>query len=567
VKRNGRAVIAPLLLFLVLGAAAPAHAQLNVTLNGALGDLDGDGDGGANEAAMAQAVVACWAARIVTNRPFTLTIAGGSLSGGTLGQGAVTAVDGAGVPTAGALTMDNDGSTPWFVDATPLNSSEFTAPDTQSQWRLLNGPAGFDLFRSLSHEAGHALGWLCGGPCGNTNPNFDGMMNPAPGSFVAGPTCTAPFPLAGQPALAGCVHLQSGAAYDVSLRGDGLGGSGSSVVNELSHPGVTGDMMIGFAAQGVRETQTISDVAMFAFAHGDAVNLPPTVNAGADVVSECNAVGGSTVTLDGSLSTDPEGAGSLVFAWSCPGVALAGGNTSAPSGFFALDQTVACDLNLTDTAACPADRDTVDVTVQDTTAPTINCPAGIVVECSAAGGTPATDPAIVAFLAGAAASDVCDAALPIANDAPAFFDLGTTDVEFSTADDSSNGVSCSAPVQVADTTPPVINGASATPDVLWPPNHRMRAISLDVSVEDVCDPTLDCEITGVTANEPVDGRGDGTTAPDWVLTGPLTLELRAERAGPGSGRLYTIEVACTDGSGNSSSTTVNVSVPHNTSAN
>ena len=559
-------VIALISVAVLFGDARPARAQLPITLLGAVGDLDGNGDGGAGEANIAAAVVACWSARILTNRPFTLTIAGGPLAGGTLGQGATTAVDGAGVPTAGALTMDNDGSTPWFVDATPLVSTEFPTPDPLSQWRITGGPAGFDLFRSLSHETGHALGWLCGVSCGNANPNFDALMNPAPGAFVAGPACTAPFPLAGQAALPGCVLLQAGAgAYNVSLRGDGLGGSGSSVVNELSHPGVTGDLMIGFAAQGVRETQSISDLNMFAFAHNDAVNLPPTVNAGADIVSECNAIGGSNVALNGNLSTDPENA-PLTFSWSCGGgVLLSNPGTATPSGFFDLDETVTCRLDLTDTAACPADADTVDVTVEDTTDPGIGCPSDITVECSATGGSPASHPAIAAFLGGATATDVCDATLPISTNAPGFFNLGTTPVQFSTADDSGNDAICSANVTVQDTTPPTINSVSASPNALWPPNHKMRNVTLAVSVTDVCDAAASCEITSVTSNEPVNGQGDGNTAPDWIVTGPLTLQLRSERAGPGNGRIYTIEVTCTDGSGNSSTKTVNVTVAHDQS--
>ena len=52
------------------------------------------------------------------------------------------------------------------------------------------------------------------------------------------------------------------------------------------------------------------------------------------------------------------------------------------------------------------------------------------------------------------------------------------------------------------------------------------------------------------------------TEPDWEITGPLSLNLRAERRGNGDGRIYTIEIACTDGSGNESSATTMVTVPH-----
>lgn len=66
--------------------------------------------------------------------------------------------------------------------------------------------------------------------------------------------------------------------------------------------------------------------------------------------------------------------------------------------------------------------------------------------------------------------------------------------------------------------------------------------------------------TVVSSNEPVDGLGDGDQVPDWQIAGNLTVNLRAERAGNGSRRVYTISVGCTDASGNSSTKTV--PVPH-----
>ena len=48
----------------------------------------------------------------------------------------------------------------------------------------------------------------------------------------------------------------------------------------------------------------------------------------------------------------------------------------------------------------------------------------------------------------------------------------------------------------------------------------------------------------------------------WMITGPLTLNLRAERSGTGSGRVYTIIVSCTDDAGNTSTRATQVLVPH-----
>ena len=69
----------------------------------------------------------------------------------------------------------------------------------------------------------------------------------------------------------------------------------------------------------------------------------------------------------------------------------------------------------------------------------------------------------------------------------------------------------------------------------------------------------------VTSNEPVNGKGDGNTGSDWSITGDHTVKLRAERAGPGNGRIYTITVEATDDAGNTSTKTTKVRVPHSNS--
>jgi hypothetical protein len=131
-----------------------------------------------------------------------------------------------------------------------------------------------------------------------------------------------------------------------------------------------------------------------------------------------------------------------------------------------------------------------------------------------------------------------------------------------TVDDGRGGTATDmAMVTVYDGTPPVIGSLSASPDVLWPPNHKMVPISLQASVSDACDPVPTWRIVSVSSNEPVNGLGDGDTAPDWVITGDFTLDLRAERSGTGNGRTYAITVQAVDASGNHSEKTVTVAVP------
>ncbi|MGZ5527752.1 MAG: FG-GAP repeat protein, partial [Limisphaerales bacterium] len=109
--------------------------------------------------------------------------------------------------------------------------------------------------------------------------------------------------------------------------------------------------------------------------------------------------------------------------------------------------------------------------------------------------------------------------------------------------------------------PPIsITSASGSPSVLWPPNHKL--VPVTISVTTTGGPAT-CRIVSVSSNQPINGTGDGNTSPDWVITGDLTVLLRAERAGNiKTDRVYTITVDCTDTFGNSARQNVFVTVPH-----
>jgi rhamnogalacturonan endolyase len=112
-----------------------------------------------------------------------------------------------------------------------------------------------------------------------------------------------------------------------------------------------------------------------------------------------------------------------------------------------------------------------------------------------------------------------------------------------------------------DTLPPVFEALSASKTTLWPPNHQMEHVSVEAHLVDLLDRSPRARIVSVSSNEPVDGQDDGHTAPDWKITGPLTVLLRAERSGRGTGRVYTITVEGKDDAGNVASKTVTVNVP------
>jgi hypothetical protein len=144
----------------------------------------------------------------------------------------------------------------------------------------------------------------------------------------------------------------------------------------------------------------------------------------------------------------------------------------------------------------------------------------------------------------------------------ATYPAGTNAVEFVVTDAIGNSRACSIAVTITDTIPPVIERLVADPATLWPPNHELVPVHVRAQIEEACG-EVRWTILRVTSNEPINGPGDGNTRPDWRILDHDTVELRAERAGPLSGRIYTIWVGARDEAGNiAEPKTVNVVVPH-----
>ena len=108
---------------------------------------------------------------------------------------------------------------------------------------------------------------------------------------------------------------------------------------------------------------------------------------------------------------------------------------------------------------------------------------------------------------------------------------------------------------------PTCTLAQANPALLWPPNHKLVPVGI-IGVADPDNDLVTISVTGVTQDEPVNGLGDGDTSPDAVVQGATVL-LRAERAGTGNGRVYTVAFTADDGFGGSCTGHVTVCVPHN----
>jgi len=105
----------------------------------------------------------------------------------------------------------------------------------------------------------------------------------------------------------------------------------------------------------------------------------------------------------------------------------------------------------------------------------------------------------------------------------------------------------------SDTTPPTVT-VTATPNILWPSNHKMVDVRIDGSATDDMSGVASIVITVTDEygiyNMTVPGFGS-------------TIQLEAWREGTDKDeRVYTITVVATDVAGNQSTTTITVTVPH-----
>lgn len=114
---------------------------------------------------------------------------------------------------------------------------------------------------------------------------------------------------------------------------------------------------------------------------------------------------------------------------------------------------------------------------------------------------------------------------------------------------------------ILDRTPPVISGMPPASCVLWPPNHKLIPVATVIATDAASGiASGSFQVTG-TSNEPSDSSN-----PDIVITpngsGGYLVQLRADRLGGGTGRVYTLKATATDLAGNTATATTTCTVPH-----
>ncbi|MGC2745706.1 MAG: hypothetical protein WA672_21260 [Candidatus Angelobacter sp.] len=110
-----------------------------------------------------------------------------------------------------------------------------------------------------------------------------------------------------------------------------------------------------------------------------------------------------------------------------------------------------------------------------------------------------------------------------------------------------------------DKTPPALSGLPAAGCILWPPDKKFVTVAT-VSAVDVLSGLTSFSVTG-TSNEPQNAKD-----PDIAIAGSglgsRTVRLRADRLGPGTGRVYIITSTASDAAGNVMSASSTCVVPH-----
>jgi hypothetical protein len=103
-----------------------------------------------------------------------------------------------------------------------------------------------------------------------------------------------------------------------------------------------------------------------------------------------------------------------------------------------------------------------------------------------------------------------------------------------------------------DETAPTVTGLPPTGCEIWPPNGKLVVVA-EVVGEDTLSGVASL-VVSVTANETL-------SAGDVVVDGG-TVRVRADRAGRGHGRVYTVAATVTDKAGNVTVSTGQCTVPH-----
>ncbi|MEA2464546.1 MAG: hypothetical protein QOJ98_2293 [Acidobacteriota bacterium] len=170
----------------------------------------------------------------------------------------------------------------------------------------------------------------------------------------------------------------------------------------------------------------------------------------------------------------------------------------------------------------------------------------------------------VAFDVSVKGTDDRDPAISCTHKSGEVFPVGDTVVVCDALDMWGMRGSASFLISVLDRVAPQILDIKASPDLLTA-DGRIYAIEVFASAIDDIDQQPVCEVYDVTSKEDIDlDDFEDPKGYDWKITGPMTLELRAERHG--TTRVYNVWVLCSDYFGNQARTRASVAVTGGTAS-
>ncbi|MBA3633749.1 MAG: DUF11 domain-containing protein [Acidobacteria bacterium] len=423
---------------------------------------------------------------------------------------------------------------------------------------------------TLMHELGHAYGFEHGGSDGiNCKPNYISIMSyafqttgiPQPGGIFRLDYSRAALPTLNENSLVENIGIGDGTDITTWTVNGGLArtAAGNGAINWNGNTDATGNPLIDAGAVVVdinnfnitgcgqdqnRNSNTVAGEMMNGF--NDWANLKYRAvlspNAGFVPPVERELTAEDALQLRQQLleSLKPDPAVSIAVT---PGSVVTGSNVTYTITLVNNRPTIARDVVVTD--VLPASTNFVSCS---------STGGGV------CGGTGNNRAVTFAELAGNATVTITITATVNCSVADGSSIGNTVSVSSSTPDADTNNNSATASINALNP-PPVISNFLLSETVLTPPNHKMRDIFVSYDVTDNCGtPTISLS---VTSNEPVNGLGDGNTAPDWEIVNGDLVRLRAERSGLGNGRIYTVKITAADSGGGSSSQTATVFVPHN----
>jgi len=304
---------------------------------------------------------------------------------------------------------------------------------------------------------------------------------------------------------------------------------------------------VGTTVVTVTATDDSKNQAQCSFAVTVNDQTPPSLTCPDNITVDAPS-GQCSATVNYTLPTASDNCSSFVVV-----------STPGPGNSFPVGTT---NVNVTATdAAQNQTQCSFTVTVKDVTPPYLVCPPDIDVTL-AAGQCSAT----VSYNT-PTATDECGSTTVIASPASgSTFLPGPTTVNVTATDASGNTATCSFTVTVKDVTPPSFTqNLTVIPISLWPPDHKLKDVTLNYQATDDCGGTEGLTYAvNISSNEPINGTGDGDTSPDWMVIDAHHIKLRAERGNGKDARVYTITVTVTDAWGNQTTSQVaEVRVTHN----